>query len=854
LEDGVLYFYRNKHEGESSEARLERNNSRSVFDDVYDLSKSPMPRPSRLLLTSPDNHNQFLWEKRVALENVGAVRSAELEFGPNSFELVANVIDDEEDEDNNRYKNHSDDEDDHNGSNKLILRAASQKEMQEWLFQFHRSVARYFMKLVEGISHQNNFMDLHHPSFQQPRMMTAPISPSPHDSPVLHPGSLMLSAFSPRLRMPQSSVPLNAQPSTSLSHGHGRIAMRRRRVDDRSKTSADQVTKPRNYRDVSPGESTPEHDTMQTLPFSMTPSEEQARVPDSVFYPRTLPALPSPTETSPEISAPMSVCPETERPRPSAGKYIPPHLRNQQQQNGNTGSTGGKYVPPSVRRRQQQQAAEKGNDIKLLSLQERAAVTPHHQQAYSQEDAVSDVSLDPQLESAGWEQSPVTNLANCVPLKLGGCADPLVAVGSILDTIYTSKKASKVGKVFTEPFGCLSGDAVAVPTKSVGRAGGLQWEIGAVSECGVRESNEDSYVIAADLHLMLDSLCDDSSASSSGTNKEKTSSRNSLFALFDGHCGNQAARFAAEKLPTLIRDQYTVDGVFVGSFGSPSKIEEALRNAIVRLDEDFCRLCVEGGRDWESGTTALVAMLANENLVIANVGDCRGVVCRCVDDSSSSMASHLEQNGWKKLNISNKVDESDDEDEDSKWMRAMASDPDDEDNGSAKKPASKSCYWRQVTDVHSPGRATERARIEGANGWITTETEIPIGQLHRVDLWDGDVIEILKRCLSDPRILQIARVCGELAVSRAIGDRDFKAAYNKKSESAADNNVGGWDSPLFLPYPDEHNRSFVGDLVSGVPDFDTLKVGEPGISDEFLLLACDGLWDVLVRHCLAGIF
>merc|ERR1712037_402415 len=89
------------------------------------------------------------------------------------------------------------------------------------------------------------------------------------------------------------------------------------------------------------------------------------------------------------------------------------------------------------------------------------------------------------------------------------------------------------------------------------------------------------------------------------------------------------------------------------------------------------------------------------------------------------------------------------------------------------------------------------------------------------------------------RVLHISRVCGELSVSRALGDREFKAAFNiasstedKSLESrnaytsgnrnvVSNSAVTQWKSPtLFLPYPDNHNH-------------------------QFLLLACDGLWDVI---------
>ena len=75
---------------------------------------------------------------------------------------------------------------------------------------------------------------------------------------------------------------------------------------------------------------------------------------------------------------------------------------------------------------------------------------------------------------------------------------------------------------------------------------------------------------------------------------------------------------------------------------------------------------------------------------------------------------------------------------------------DDLNEGISNRPK---CFWKEVTEAHSPGREDERARIEKSNGWITTEKEIPIGQLRRMDLFDQDVIDILQRCLlSNPAV------------------------------------------------------------------------------------------------------
>jgi serine/threonine protein phosphatase PrpC len=127
-----------------------------------------------------------------------------------------------------------------------------------------------------------------------------------------------------------------------------------------------------------------------------------------------------------------------------------------------------------------------------------------------------------------------------------------------------------------------------------------------------------------------------------------------------------------------------------------------------------------------------------------------------------------------------------------------------------------------------------------------------------MDFCDEDVVEILKRHYSDrysrressssapQRIMQISRVCGDLAVSRALGDHDYKAAFNTSFENETDDKPSEWHSPmLFLPYPDDHSRRFRGDLVSPIPELQRLKLAEKGVFNEFLLLACDGLWDVM---------
>ena len=46
-----------------------------------------------------------------------------------------------------------------------------------------------------------------------------------------------------------------------------------------------------------------------------------------------------------------------------------------------------------------------------------------------------------------------------------------------------------------------------------------------------------------------------------------------------------------------------------------------------------------------------------------------------------------------------------------------------------------------------------------------------MGQLHRMDLSDPDIVKAAEAVV---QWTTISRVCGELAVSRALGDPDFK--------------------------------------------------------------------------------
>jgi serine/threonine protein phosphatase PrpC len=77
----------------------------------------------------------------------------------------------------------------------------------------------------------------------------------------------------------------------------------------------------------------------------------------------------------------------------------------------------------------------------------------------------------------------------------------------------------------------------------------------------------------------------------------------------------------------------------------------------------------------------------------------------------------------------------------------------------------------------------------------------------------------------------IHRVIGDIAVSRSIGDPDYKGF------------VPGEVVNECLAWPPGHDRTFSGDLLIPNPEFRTKDITR---DDEFLILASDGVWDVML--------
>ncbi|XP_026155048.1 integrin-linked kinase-associated serine/threonine phosphatase 2C isoform X2 [Mastacembelus armatus] len=128
---------------------------------------------------------------------------------------------------------------------------------------------------------------------------------------------------------------------------------------------------------------------------------------------------------------------------------------------------------------------------------------------------------------------------------------------------------------------------------------------------GEREEMQDAHVLLPDMSSCLSAL-------------PEQVSRVSYFAVFDGHGGARASRFAAEHLHHNLAKKFPS-----GDTENVDKlIKKCLLDTFRQTDEDFLKKASSQKPAWKDGSTAACVLVVDDMVYVANLGDSRVVLCR----------------------------------------------------------------------------------------------------------------------------------------------------------------------------------------------------------------------------------
>jgi serine/threonine protein phosphatase PrpC len=213
--------------------------------------------------------------------------------------------------------------------------------------------------------------------------------------------------------------------------------------------------------------------------------------------------------------------------------------------------------------------------------------------------------------------------------------------------------------------------------------------------------------------------------------------KSSLFAVFDGHGGSAFSNQAQLEFLGCLRDSYShFDYAY---YDQGLSFEDSIRawlRATFALQDSKCR---GTGSTLDAGTCALVALLLGTILVVANIGDCEGIVVSHQPPPASAEGGDLASEG------------------------------------------TPTTLWKteKLASAHKCSDPSEKQRIEELEGKVF-----------------------------------FGRLFGQLAVSRAFGDFQYKTPRAER------------------------------DFVTWEPEVNLINLDR---SHRFLILACDGLWDVCLK-------
>ncbi|XP_033107668.1 integrin-linked kinase-associated serine/threonine phosphatase 2C-like [Anneissia japonica] len=189
-------------------------------------------------------------------------------------------------------------------------------------------------------------------------------------------------------------------------------------------------------------------------------------------------------------------------------------------------------------------------------------------------------------------------------------------VPSSLDSTPDVATEERKRKLVTES---TSNEDVSTEKKSLILKPGMYKLKGHIKEMkGERDEMQDAHVIIDDMTSELDNL-------------PSSVSRLAYYAVFDGHGGARASKFAANKLHTHIIQKFPKTDVV----SLDKEVKRCLIDSFKLTDEQFLKEASANKPNWKDGSTAICVLVVNNALYIANIGDSKALLCRFNEESKN---------------------------------------------------------------------------------------------------------------------------------------------------------------------------------------------------------------------------
>ena len=257
-----------------------------------------------------------------------------------------------------------------------------------------------------------------------------------------------------------------------------------------------------------------------------------------------------------------------------------------------------------------------------------------------------------------------------------------------------------------------------------------------------------------------------------------------FFGVFDGHGdGGIASRYVAEHIVPCLEETEEWKSYEGGS----DALARCFDKACADLDVDLRAMVGNKKKGNHGGSTGIMAIVTLDTVVVGNIGDSRCILVQAADGTDD-----VKDLGVEEISHERKDDKKESTQQPDEPQSRLH-----EDKASSSSFSSSICVVKALSVDHKPDLPEEKERIEKAGLEVVGDSFEENGELQ--------TIYKIKKSEG-----------GLIAVSRAFGDFDYKSNKDLKSEEQG---------------------------IVCIPDV-TIHKRDPS-RDRFLVLACDGVWDVM---------